>query len=147
MKTEAHKLGSHGLDEKELYNSGLFRGAVERVRSQFSATMSEKREFVRHVLNHMQDQGAINEWTSAGGNNRRYYFVQLSYGRKAAIKLKGCLEGNNTNIFERPPHVEPFIIWSVCSNPGASPPNNAWSGIRTRLSAEITPAASASTAC
>ena len=29
LKTEAHKLGTHGLNEKEFYNSGLFRGAIE----------------------------------------------------------------------------------------------------------------------
>lgn len=137
LKTEAHKLGDHGLDEKEFYNSGLFRGAVERVRGQYSATMSEKREFVRHVLNYMQDQNAIKEWQSAGEANRHDYVVELLDGRKAAIELKGCLDGNNTNIFDRPPHVQEFIIWSVCSNPGASPPHNAWSGIHTRLSAEI----------
>lgn len=137
LKVEAHKLGSHGLDEKEFYNSGLFRGAIERVRGQFSATMSEKREFVRHVLNYMQDQGAIVEWSSAGENNRHDYVVDLLDGKKAAIELKGCLDGNNTNIFERPPHVNEFVLWSVCTNPGASPPHNAWSGIHTRLSAEI----------
>lgn len=43
LKTEAHKLGSHGLSESEFYNSGLFRGAIERVRGQFSATMREKK--------------------------------------------------------------------------------------------------------
>ncbi len=53
LKTEAHKLGEHGLDEHEFYNSGLFRGAVERIRGQYIASMSEKREFVRHVLNYM----------------------------------------------------------------------------------------------
>ena len=46
LKTEAHKLGTHGLDEQEFYNSGVFRGAIERVRGQFSATMRMKREFV-----------------------------------------------------------------------------------------------------
>ncbi len=137
LKTEAHKLGAHGLDENEFYNSGLFRGAIERIRGQFSASMSEKREFVRHVLNYMQDQGAIRDWASAGEQNRHDYVVELNDGRKAAIELKGCLDGNNTNIFERPPHVQEFIIWSICSNPGADPAHNAWSGIHTRLSAEI----------
>lgn len=137
LKTEAHKLGSHGLDEKDFYNSGLFRGAIERVRGQFSATMSVKREFVRYVLNYMEDQKAIKGWASAGEANRHDYVVDLPDGKKAAIELKGCLDGNNTNIFERPPHVQEFVIWSVCSNLGASPPHNAWSGIHTRLSAEI----------
>ena len=47
LKVEAHKLGTHGLSEQEFYNSGLFRGAIERIRGQFSATMREKRDFVR----------------------------------------------------------------------------------------------------
>lgn len=137
LKTESHKLGDHGLDENEFYNSGLFRGAIERVRGQFSATMREKREFVAHVLNYMQDGGYIADWESAGEANRHDYAVQLNSGRTAVIELKGCLDGNNTNIFERPPHAHEFMIWSVCTNPGADPRHNAWSGIHTRLSAEI----------
>lgn len=137
LKTESHSLGNHGLTESEFYNSGLFRGAVERVRGQFSATMRDKREFVQHILNHMQDTGHIDEWESAGESNRHDYVVKLNSGRTAVIELKGCLDGNNTNIFERPPHAEEFVIWSVCTNPGADPRHNAWSGIHTRLSAEI----------
>lgn len=137
LKTESHRLGSHGLSESEFYNSGLFRGSIERIRGQFSATMRDKREFVQHVLNHMQDNGFISEWESAGESNRHDYSVQLNSGKTAIIELKGCLDGNNTNIFERPPHAEEFVLWSVCTNPGADPRHNAWSGIHTRLSAEI----------
>jgi hypothetical protein len=137
LKTEAHTLGQHGLTEQEFYNSGLFRGAIERIRGQYSATMREKRDFVSRVLNHMQDGGFISEWTSAGDSNRHDYTVRLPTGRIAVIELKGCLDGNNTNIFERPPQAQEFIIWSVCTNPGADPRHNAWSGIHTRLSAEI----------
>lgn len=137
LKTEAHRLGDHGLDEAEFYNSGLFRGAIERVRGQFSATMREKREFVRHVLNYMQDQNFIMDWQSAGEANRHDYAVTMPSGRTSVIELKGCLDGNNTNIFDRPPQANEFVIWSVCTNPGADPRHNAWSGIHTRLSAEI----------
>lgn len=137
LKVEAHKLGDHGLSEDEFYNSGLFRGAIERIRGQFSATMRDKRDFMRRVLNHMQDQGFIADWVSAGEANRHDYSVHLPTGRVAVIELKGCLDGNNTNIFERPPHAQEFILWSVCTNPGADPRHNAWSGIHTRLSAEI----------
>ena len=137
LKTEAHKLGGHGLDETEFYNSGLFRGAIERIRGQFSATMRDKREFVRHVLNYMQDRGSIRDWQSAGENNRHDYTVTMPSGRTSVIELKGCLDGNNTNIFDRPPQANEFVIWSVCTNPGANPRHNAWSGIHTRLSAEI----------
>lgn len=137
LKTEAHRLGYHGLDEREFYQSGLFRGAIERIRGQFSASMSEKREFVRHILNYMQDQRAIIAWESAGAANRHDYVVELPSGKKAGVELKGCLDGNNTNINARPPHVQEFIVWSVCSNPGADPRHNVWSGIHTRFSADI----------
>ena len=137
LKSQAHTLGSHGLEELEFYNSGLFRGAIERIRGQFSATMREKREFVQQVLNHMQDGGFIGDWNASGGENRYDYTVTIPTGRTAVIELKGCLDGNNTNIFERPSHADEFIIWSVCSNPGADPRLNAWSGIHTRLSTEI----------
>ena len=137
LKTESHKLGDHGLDEVDFYQSGLFRGTIERIRGQFSAAMREKRDFVALVLAHMQDGKYISDWGSAGEANRHDYFVELNNGRTAIIELKGCLDGNNTNIFERPPHADEFILWSVCSNPGADPRHNVWSGIHTRLSAEI----------
>lgn len=137
LKTQSHTLGNHGLSEAEFYNSGLFRGAVERIRGQFSASMSQKREFVKHILNYMQDAGYISEWESAGETNRHDYSVTLLSGKTAIIELKGCLDGNNTLIFERPLHAEEFIIWSVCTNTGADPRHNTWSGIHTRLSAEI----------
>jgi hypothetical protein len=137
LKTQSHTLGEHGLTEAEFYNSGLFRGAIERIRGQFSATMREKREFVQHVLNHMQDGKFIGEWNVSGSENRHDYTVTMPSGRTAVIELKGCLDGNNTNIFERPPNAHEFIIWSVCTNPGADPRHNVWSGIHTRLSAEI----------
>ena len=137
LKTEAHTLGTHGLTEHDFYNSGVFRGAIERVRGQFSATMSAKREFVRHVLNHMQDRGFIEDWEPAGESNRHDYVVRMKTGRVSVVELKGCLDGHNTTIFERPAHANEFIIWSLCTNRGADPKLNAWSGIHTRLSADL----------
>lgn len=137
LKREAHLLGDHGLDEQDFYQSGLFRGAIERIRGQYSASMKEKRGFVAQVLDHMRFGGFIKDWASAGESNRHDYAVTLNNDRTAIIELKGCLDGNNTNIFERPPHADEFIIWSVCSNPGADPRHNVWSGIHTRLSAEM----------
>jgi len=136
LKKEAHKLGEHGLDEKDLYNSGVFRGAIESIRGQFTATMKPKREFVRSVLNYVQAAGAIKSWNSSGAANRHDYTINLPNGRVCAIELKGCLDGNNTLIFERPPNAEEFVIWSVCINLGADPRHNVWSGI-SRLSTDI----------
>lgn len=58
-------------------------------------------------------------------------------GHVTAIEAKGCLDGNNTGIFQRPPNADQFLLWSLCQNAGADPRHNAWSGIHTRLSAEL----------
>lgn len=137
LKTQAHALGDHGLTETDFYNSPILRGAIEKLRGEFSATMRGKREFVQHVLNHMQDGGFIGEWDRAKAGARNDYYIQLNSGRTAVIDLKGCLDGANTNIFERPPEADEFITWSLCTNSGADPRRNAWSGIHTRLSAEM----------
>jgi hypothetical protein len=137
LKVEAHNLGTHGLSETDFYQGGLFRGAIERIRGEYSATMREKRDFVKRVLDHMKDQHLILDWDPAGEANRHDYRVTLPNGRISVLELKGCLDGNNTNIFERPAHAEEFILWSVCTNPTADPRHNVWSGIHTRLSSEI----------
>jgi len=137
LKQRAHELGNHGLSDREFYDSGLFRGAIERIRGQFAATTSGKHEFVETILEHLKATGKIKSWTSSSSSNRHDFIVEMPNGRTTAIELKGCLDGNNTNIFERPPNAHEFIIWSLCTNPGADPQKNAWSGIHTRLSAEI----------
>lgn len=137
LKVQGYIIGSHGLDEKDFYDSGIFEGAIQRVRGQISAKMSEKKAFVQHVLNHMQDSGFIKDWLEAGNQNRHDYSVTMNDDRIAAIELKGCLDGNNTNISVRPPHADEFILWSVCTNKGADPRHNLWSGIHVRISADI----------
>ena len=137
LKTQAHTLGEHGLDEADFYQSPIFRGAIEKLRGEYSATMRGKREFVQHVLNHMEDGGHIAGWDPTPGKARNDYYVRLNSGRLAVIDLKGCLDGENTNKFERPADADEFITWSLCTNTGADPRRNAWSGIHTRLSAEM----------
>ncbi len=137
LKTQAHRLGDHGLDEASFYSSPILRGAIEKVRGEFSATMKGKREFVQHVLNHMEDSAHIAGWERTHGGARNDYYVRLKSGRLAVIDLKGCLDGENTSKFERPPEADEFITWSLCTNSGADPRRNAWSGLHTRLSAEM----------
>jgi hypothetical protein len=137
LKTKAHLLAEYDISENDFYNSGLFRGSIERIRGQFSATMREKREFVRRVLSFMEDKGFIRSFESSGSRNRYDYSVELPSGRVAVIELKGALDGNNTNIFERPAHANELIVWSVSTNQGGDPRRNVWSGLHTRLSAEI----------
>jgi hypothetical protein len=137
LKTQAHTLGAHGLDEKDFYNSGLFQGAIQRIRGQFSATTSPKREFAQHVLNHLEDQGLISGWDKTEAENRSDYWVRLKSGANAVIGMTGAMDGNNTGIFERPAEADEFVIWSQMTNPASDPRRNAWSGIHTRLSAEM----------
>lgn len=137
LKIEAHNISDHGLTEKEFYESGILPAAVERLRGQNAATMRDKRAFVRLVLNHMEDRGFIKCWEIAGSKNRHDYTITMPNGWISVIELKGCLDGNNTTIFERPSHAREFIIWSICPKRGSDPQKNVWSGIHTRLSAEI----------
>jgi len=58
-------------------------------------------------------------------------------GRISVIELKGCMDGNNTGIFVRPPHAQEFIVWSVCISLSSDPRKNAWSGIHTRLGVQM----------
>jgi hypothetical protein len=125
------------MSEEEFWTSGLFRSAVERLRGQQVASMAEKRDFIAGILDSLRDRGLIAEWKSSGAGDRHDYEMKLLDGTIVAIEAKGCLDGNNTNIFERPPHADEFLIWSLCQNTGADPRHNVWSGIHTRLSAEI----------
>jgi len=137
LREAAFSVGNHGMTQDEFWSSGLFRSAIERLRGQQAAAMAGKRDFVAGVLNYLRVKGEIQSWTSSGSADRHDYELHLASGRIAVIEAKGCLDGNNTNIFERPPNADEFIIWSLCQNPGADPRHNAWSGIHTRLSAEI----------
>jgi hypothetical protein len=133
LKKRAHEL----VQDDTIYDAGVFRGAIESIRGEFSSGMSEKKHFGRVILARLQDEGHISDFESSAPRNRFDYQVQLKSGRTAVIEMKGCLDGNNTNIFERPNHAHEFYIWSVCQNAAADPRKNAWSGIHSRLSAEI----------
>ena len=137
LKTSAPQLARIGGDVETFWDSGLFRGAIERLRGQQAASMKLKRAFVASILDFLKDGGWIRGWISAGGGDRHDYEVTLPDRTVTAIEAKGCLDGNNTNIFQRPPNADEFIIWSLCQNTGADPRHNAWSGIHTRLSAEL----------
>lgn len=137
LKVEAHKLGPPELNEQEFYNSGLFRGAIERIRGQYSATKRNKREFIHQILGLMQDNGYIRDWELPSSGNGQDYSVTLKSGKVAVIQVKGCLDGDNTRLFDKPGSADEFVIWSLCTNPGANPDKNAWSGIHTRLGKRI----------
>jgi len=137
LRKEAPAIGNHGLNAQDFWESGLFASAVQRIRGQIAASMREKRAFMEQILDYLKSQDEIADWVYAGGGERHDYEVKMPNTRISIVEAKGCLDGNNTNIFERPPQADEFIIWSLCQNPGADPRKNAWSGIHTRLSAEL----------
>lgn len=133
----AHLVSRRGLSKQELEDSGLLRSAVERLRGQQAASMKTKREFLREILDFLQEAGHIASWSFAGSGDRHDYEVTFPDGYLSVIEAKGCLDGNNTGIFVRPANADEFVIWSLCQNPASDPARNAWSGIHTRLSGEV----------
>jgi len=137
LRQAAPHIGAHGLTPDEFHSSGIFRSAIEQLRGIQAASMTEKRNFMAEILNHLQQSALVRDWAYQGAGERHDYQVRMPTGRISVVETKGCLDGNNTNIFERPPQADEFIVWSLCQNPGSDPRLNAWSGIHTRLSAEI----------
>jgi len=136
LKEGAHSLGDHGLTKQEFIDSGIFRSAIEKIRGTQAASTNEKKEFIADILEFLKKKKFISSWDFTGASERHDYEVKFD-DYTCIIEAKGCLDGNNTNIFERPANADEFIIWSLCQNPGSDPRKNAWSGLHTRLSAEI----------
>lgn len=136
LRTRSHELDGIGLSEEEFYGNGYFRAAIEKIRGQQAAAMSAKRAFMRRALNYMEDSGLIVGWSHAEARDRHDYTVSLDGGYTAVIEQKGCLDGNNVNISERPPNADEFYIWSICTNYGS----NIAKGVRSaimRITAEM----------
>lgn len=137
LRAAGPNIGLHKLTPEQFEESGLFLSAVEQIRGKRSATMGVKKAFIAAVLDLLKEQKRIVSWKFAGAGDRHDYEVSLKGGRTCCIEAKGCLDGNNTNIFKRPGNADEFVIWSLCQNPGSDPRHNAWSGIHTRLGTEI----------
>ena len=133
----APDIGDHGLTEIEFWRSGLFRSAVESLRGTQAASMAEKKGFISAVLTRLEKSGRIKSFDFTGAGDRHDYQIMLANNRHAVIESKGCLDGNNTTVYTRPPNADEFVIWSLCQNPGADPKHNIWSGLHTRLGGKI----------
>ncbi len=137
LKEAAPLIGNHGLTIEEFWETGIFNSAIESLRGTNAASMAKKREFIETVFHQLQEKNEIQSWSFTGSGERYDYEVVMPDGWRSIVETKGCLDGNNTNIFERPPQADEFIIWSLCQNPGADPRKNVTSGIHTRLGAEV----------
>lgn len=112
----------------------LLRAAVESMRGAWAADTSEKRRFIETVLDFGQGQGAFKRWRFEGTAGRQDYRVEMPTGRQVCIEAKGCPDGNNTTIWDRPPWAAEFIVWSLCPHSLVNQPGQGvWSGIANRL--------------
>jgi hypothetical protein len=125
-------LTAHGISPTDY--PLLFNSAIQSLRGTSAATTAEKRLFGAQILNFMKEQTLIADWQYLGTEGRNDYRVNLPNGRSVAIEAKGCPDGNNMTIYERPSWAEEFIIWSQCPNSLAKDPGEGvWSGLSTRL--------------
>lgn len=114
--------------------SPLLRAAIESMRGTTSATGTDKRKFIEAVLQYCQTRRQISSWSFIGSGGRQDYRVVLPNGRRVAIEAKGCPDGNNTTIWDRPSWADEFIVWSLCPESLAHDPGDgAWSGVAIRL--------------
>ncbi len=137
LRTAAPTIGDHGLTPAEFQRSGLFRSAIERLRGQQAAATKEKYAFVERALDQLQAAGLIADHKFTGAGDRHDFHVYMPGKRVCVFEAKGCLDGNNTTIFQRPPNAEEFLIWSLCQNQGSDLRAGVWSGTHTRIGAKI----------
>lgn len=117
----------------------LLRAAIESMRGTSAATTHEKSRFIEAVLECGVTDGAFLQWSFVGTQGRQDYRVELPGGKLVGIEAKGCPDGNNTNIWDRPGWADEFVVWCMCPESLANPPGKgAWSGIATRLLMKMT---------
>ena len=116
----------------------LFRAAVQSLRGTWSATTSVKKHFIDTILDYGKERGIFDEWHFVGTGNRQDYRVALVDGTVVGIEAKGCPDGNNLQIWDRPGWANEFIVWSMCPDSLVKQPGRGiWSGISTRLMTKV----------
>lgn len=106
------------------------RAAVESMRGQASANMTSKRKFIEAILDYGVKMHEFRSWNFRGTVNRYDYEVELTNNKRVGIEAKGCPDGNNITIWNRPSWAQEFVIWSLCPESMVKPPGKGvWSGI------------------
>lgn len=112
----------------------LLRAAIESMRGTTSATGTDKRRFIHAILKYCQQQKVIESWSFIGSGGRQDYRVTLPDKTQVAVEAKGCPDGNNTTIWDRPSWADEFVVWSLCPESLAHDPGKGvWSGVAIRL--------------
>lgn len=112
----------------------LFRTAVESIRGSYSASTSAKQQFTEKILDHLVQTGQIKNWEFVGTERRQDYRVTMDDGYVISIEAKGCGDGNNMTIWDRPAWADEFVIWSQCPDSlKHDPGRGVWSALATRI--------------
>lgn len=112
----------------------LLRAAVESLRGTSAATMVDKKRFIEAVLDYGLRRATFEEWRFIGTAGRQDYQVILPGGVVVGVEAKGCPDGNNTTIWDRPGWADEFVVWSLCPESLAKHPGHGvFSGVATRL--------------
>jgi hypothetical protein len=112
----------------------LLRAAIERRRGQSAATTSGKYRFIEAVLAHGTAVGAWSSWEKVAAKGRNDFKVTMNDETLVSIESKGCPDGNNTGIWDRPGWADEFFVWCQCSESLTKQPGEGiWSGIATRI--------------
>ena len=116
----------------------LLKMAVESMRGTQSADPKAKRRFIKAVLDRMVETKVIAEWAFIGSGGRQDYRVKMPDGSFVAIEAKGCGDGNNMTIWDRPAWAKEFVIWSLCPESlQHQPGHGVWSALSTRLAPKL----------
>jgi hypothetical protein len=116
----------------------LLRAAVESIRGTNSATTSDKRQFIAAILEYGKTRGVFTDWSFIGSTGRQDYRVELPNRTSIGVEAKGCPDGNNTTIWDRPSWADEFVVWFLCPESLAHPAGEGlWSGIAIRLMNKI----------
>ncbi|MDZ4063949.1 MAG: hypothetical protein U1E22_04695, partial [Coriobacteriia bacterium] len=117
----------------------VLRAAVESLRGTASATTSQKYGFLEAVLDLGVQHRVFTTWEHIGSKGRQDYKVILPNDCEVAVEAKGCPDGNNSTIWDRPSWADEFIVWFMCPESLAHPAGQGlWSGISTRLVPKMT---------
>ena len=118
----------------------VLRAAIESLRGTAAAFTSDKHKFIEAVLEYGKQQKVFKAWSFVGTQGRQDYRVELTDGSEVAVEAKGCPDGNNTNIWDRPSWADEFVVWFHVSPRALLIPlaRGMRSGLATRLLPKMT---------
>jgi hypothetical protein len=121
-------LAGYGLTAEE-FNSA-FPSAIEAVRGQMSASTSQRRDFLRKVIEHVVDTGVatVTAWPTYGQDT--IYRLEVDGLGSVAIIQKGCPDGAHSSVsWEEPSWADETYLWWLCSSTSAHPGEHIAKGI------------------